>query len=970
MIGFSERVRIPHLPAYVVFVTMLTHSACRSRSHPAASGGPGGAPAVPAPRALVVEWAGCASIRKGPICELGPSRKLTLWLPEATVSRWTVFTDRLTRLPPAATSVDGGTQLTVDIPVGTRAVQLKNSGGATDWTLATAEAPAHEQIEALVRFGRTGKYREALNELAALRGKATPAERGPLEAAMGRMALGLGDVVAAEPHFRAAIAAASGEGRLSDVVKDGAGLFWGLVHLQQRYSDARAVLQLMAQAGGETPEGRVWLDYHAGFLAADTADVRTAMDRYRRAGRAARRIELTGLADAAATEMARLLTKIGRPGEALQLLAALSPPKDSCARATYDLGVAWAWIEREVLTSSAEGRSERARAIARVDQATKDCPDPHRRMIALTYAAEEALLNDDPAEARRFIRELEGATDDHDALHASRRAEVLGRWYLQQGRARTALKLFDKEIPAARAGGLVEEVFRAEVGAGRALLKLGNRKAAVSRLELAQSVLETALRGVPLGEGRGGFLSGRDEGVRYLVAALVEGGAIERALRTVRVARSAELNHAARLDRLTRLSAEARRRWDGAVERYQTLRAAIEHDAEQDWTVPGAQLAERRAARMTQAEEARAALDVAFALLGDDGNQDHATLSQPGPGEIFLAFFPWPPEAPGAPGHAGPLAAASPVPWFALAATDRGVVVRTVEERDFSSRRAAERVLALFNPELVAARRIRLFPYGVADQVDWQTVRWRGEPLLALLEVEYGLDVGPGPRSQARPSAGIEKGTSRALVVSNPTGDLAAATPEARLVVSALADWEILLLDGAAASRDALLGALPQVRLFHYAGHAQISAAYGLSTSLVLGGNTRVELGDLLAAPTVPELVVLPACQAAGALEGGRSAMGLAQAFIAAGSRAAIAPVRPVGDQEVAAFVASFYVAFARVVRPPHPAAAPAEFGQVVEAGRLAFRSAALAISSKKRNGTGPEPSGDAGCDSLRLLVP
>jgi hypothetical protein len=365
----------------------------------------------------------------------------------------------------------------------------------------------------------------------------------------------------------------------------------------------------------------------------------------------------------------------------------------------------------------------------------------------------------------------------------------------------------------------------------------------------------------------------------------------------------------------------------------------MEREAADDWTVPRQQLAARRAARTTQAEQARAALDDAFALLGAGGRARDVTLPAPGDGEVFLACFP------------------GAVGWLAFAATDRGVTVRRVEAADFASPRTAERVLALFTPELKAARRVRLLPYGAADRVDWQAVLWRGKPLQAALEVEYGLDLG----SAGPPTAPGERRPPAALVVSNPTEDLAAATAEATTVASALGGWRITRLNGAAATRGALLEALPGARLFHYAGHAQISPSDGLSSALLLGGNGRVELGDLLALPAVPELVVLPACEAAGTLEGGRSALGLAQAFIAAGARAAVAPVRPIRDTAVAAFVTAFYGAFVPLAAAPNDA---------VESSRRAFHSAALAAATETRNGTDASQPVDPGCEGLRLLVP
>ena len=57
------------------------------------------------------------------------------------------------------------------------------------------------------------------------------AARGPAEAAYARIQLALGNVEEAEAAFRRSIAAARADGRLSDAVRDGTALVWGLTEL-------------------------------------------------------------------------------------------------------------------------------------------------------------------------------------------------------------------------------------------------------------------------------------------------------------------------------------------------------------------------------------------------------------------------------------------------------------------------------------------------------------------------------------------------------------------------------------------------------------------------------------------------------------------------------------------------------------------------------------------------------------------
>jgi len=934
-------------------------------------------------QSVAVDWAGCVRVRTGPLCELERDRTLTLWMADRDWKRaaWVLVTEDQRRLTPRVEAgIDGGTRLTVEVPAGARALRLRPDGpsdvGASRWSLAVADVtpPAGEagagqaEIARLLALGRAGRYADALAGLTRFRRTAAPADRGPADAAIGRMALALGDVDQAERAFRASIAAAKVEQRVSDVVRDGGALLWAYVVRQQRYADARTLLAEIQPYADQYPEGRIWIDADAGLLATETADVRTALDRYRASELGARRLGQSRLQQNAADEVARVLGYVGRADEAVAIQRELPPPADPCARATRALNLSDSLMAQAEQRSSVGPRPspEVTAALAAAQKATDACPDADRRVLAMGNAADWAVQVGDDAEAAPLVERLQATPARGDLRQSCFKADVIGRWLLRRGQPAAALAMFESELPAARGRGLLDETFRAEVGAGRALLALGRRRAAVSRLQNARRLLEELLRAIPIGEGRGSFLGGHDAGVRTLVQALVDSGAAAQALDVARWSRSVELAHAARLDRLATLSPVAHRRWDAALERYQHIRRDIEREAEDDWKLPRAALGRLRSERQARAQQARAALDEAYRLLPDGpapgagegagastngaGSLPDAKLAMPRPDELFVAFFP---------GVGG---------WFALAATSRAVTAHAIDARAFASEAAAGQALAPLANELGQARRLRLFPYGAADRVSWQAVPWNGRPLLASLEVEYGLDVGQrsGKGSAAPRATGA---VPTALVISNPTGDLPAAALEARAVTDALVGWNVFRLNGSAATRDATLAALPAARLLHYAGHALPGATGPLSSALVLSGEDRIELGDLLAAPAVPALVVLSACEAAGAETRQPSLMGLAQAFVAAGAVAALAPTRPVRDADARAFTAAFYEVLGQAPGPERDASPD----QSVARMRAALRAAAKALLARGAGGGSAKSQDDSvggSWESFRLLVP
>jgi CHAT domain-containing protein len=179
---------------------------------------------------------------------------------------------------------------------------------------------------------------------------------------------------------------------------------------------------------------------------------------------------------------------------------------------------------------------------------------------------------------------------------------------------------------------------------------------------------------------------------------------------------------------------------------------------------------------------------------------------------------------------------------------------------------------------------------------------FRGDILLASRPVIYGLDL-------AVPTGGQPPGR-RALVVADPLGNLPAAVREADVVTAALRgqSWTTDSLRGEKAEEGAVRRALGQVDLLHYAGHGTFSGFGGWESVLPLAGSTRLTLGDVLTLGRAPRWVVLSGCETGqSSADAPVEGLGLAQAFLLAGSRSVIAATRPVGDRAAEGLFAELY---------------------------------------------------------------
>jgi len=856
---------------------------CRGDRHAsdALSVAPGPAPAI--------EWGGCARVYKGPVCELDSERKVTLWTPKGGAQGWKFLADVRPVTPRAAGPKDGGWQFQLQLPADTASlVAVEPQRGEAFWRLAVRESVADHEIEDLVRTGKKGDA----SAIARLRSFATtsgsPQVRLAAEAGYGRVMLARGDMAGAEAALRRAITDDRALGWLSEEMRDGVALAWGLAEQQQRFADAREILRALATVRDAYPEGRAWYAYTEGLLAVETGDLRNALGDYRTAVQFADRLGTQPLADLAAEDVGVILAQLGRFEEAMNALESLPSHADGCTQAS-------SMINRTEVLLSAAMRGEpipdaRLRPVIAAEQeATTLCPDPRRRLFAAVHAARGAIHLGDRRALDDVADRIRAEDSLEDRLTRALRADILGRWSLVRREARRALAWFDEEARIAAGGGVASERFRAEVGAGEALWALGRRRDAIRRFSTAQRLLGEAFQDVPIAEGRGEFLSSHDEAVRHLVDALVDSGDLRRAMAVARVTRVAEIAGAARLNRISVLSAMQRREWESAIARYVSIRRRNEEEAGEEWKLPASALAAARRDREVRGSEASRALDAAYRLLNEASGATPQSPRRIGKGEVAITFFPGVKR------------------WLAFGATSTSLRVHRFSETAFDSNQTAAAVLEALSPELETAERAVFFSFGRSDRVDWHAVRWRGEPLISRMEVEYSMDLPEGPDQTWQPGP-----SGSALIVANPTGDLPAADAEASLVARVLASWRMTRMERSAATRDAVLQALPGVDLLHYAGHAELAGPSGSLSSIVLTGGARMQLGDLFALPAVPKVVVLSACRAAAsggtdAERGSASVMGLAQAFLAAGSHLVIAPTRELPDVDARRFIAALY---------------------------------------------------------------
>ncbi len=170
-------------------------------------------------------------------------------------------------------------------------------------------------------------------------------------------------------------------------------------------------------------------------------------------------------------------------------------------------------------------------------------------------------------------------------------------------------------------------------------------------------------------------------------------------------------------------------------------------------------------------------------------------------------------------------------------------------------------------------------------------------PSLEVLTAAQDLVARPAPATLA--------------VIVNPTGDLPGTEQEGSFVAAHFGSGARTVLEGEAATPQAVLAALNGKAYWHFASHGTFSWADARQSALIMRGGERLSVGKLLEAPDLgrPRLVVLSACET-GIYEitsNPNEFIGLPSTFMALGAAGVLASLWPVSDAATALLMAKFY---------------------------------------------------------------
>ncbi|MCH9651169.1 MAG: CHAT domain-containing protein [Deltaproteobacteria bacterium] len=561
-----------------------------------------------------------------------------------------------------------------------------------------------------------------------------------------------------------------------------------------------------------------------------------------------------------------------------------------CRQSDFFTDLGWS----QLLILEGGGKADPVQDLQEALDLATDCGELQRANIAINLAL--AYLHQGSLEAAQDALELAmREVPSPPGWLREWRWVVEGRIALALNRPAAALEPFQALEAYAESRLLFGSRWRAAVGKGRALEALGKTEQALASYRKADDLLDSSGLEVESSyshepESSWAFF---ERGTRFHLDLLVKAGKRQEALQLARSSRRRALRHLATRARLEALTGDALTEWSQLQGRYDLLRGEVEKLLEEERKVPLDGLEEIEARRRVLAGRQREIVDEVLEFLSFNGNPGDRLVQpfEPRPGEVTLVYHPL------------------PLGWAGFAVDEKGIQVEVLDFEDprpASPEDLSSHLLEPFREAIGRARRVRILPYGPLWQVDFQTLPMAAGILLESHPVVYGLDL-PGAQHR-RPLAG-----GRALLVEDPTGSLVHARREILSLKQSLESqglWQVSTLSGASVNAATLRSFWDReaVDLFHFAGHAEVENRGGQEAGLLLAKGSRLTIDDILTRERAPGTVVLSACSVVGVDTGRASVgMGLAQAFLLAGSREVIGPTGPIDDSTAAALIELFY---------------------------------------------------------------
>ena len=778
----------------------------------------------------------------------------------------------------ATRTVDGGILYRVRRPTGTSSTSVSNAtltvrqGGAA-WAAAVRfrPSPFRNPRIAAIRAAADKDPAVARRQLDRLPDDLWPT--GCLEIARR---------VAVEDRAEAHVACGRGgaqRGFVSEpLVRRLAATFWSvsahrLTETSAHIDEARALLK-----GQTDPDPIAWTEYLHAYLLLQLGRHREALRGSKIANHAANRADNAMLQRLVQLQIAGIRSELGQHAEALRVATEVRPvPAPPTRNAAIErLNIGWVQLRAyeatptPALFAAAQSDLERADAMFTALGLTADAVNARSSLANLHLIAAQH------SQAAQYIAKARQSASPELSIETLYLDLIEGELALALSEYSKAETLFNAVLKAARLESpeaAIDYRWRARLHLAELNLLLGDEDKAFKQIGLARGLLaRMAYMAAPI-EERSAFLGDRRSVVARTLRTLVQRAQVDVAWRLADEAQAILLRNLEqdRSVRLNRLSSAAQAEYEAAELKYFEARATfladqpprlVSVDDLQAWRT-------RRQAQAEALEHMRTALASRLRALDPQPVSPAFEPQRLDKKSALLEIFHHRDDT------------------WAFWVTQAGVSGFARAPTDLLT---PARLAGLANLYVVTG--------GWADgALPVLAHVIKGEPLVAQAQVSLV----PFADFLARDRLPVE---GRALVVADPERNLPFAREEGEYVARSF-DGELLMREQADLA--SVIERLDGRRLFHFAGHGDISPEAPWDAHLRLAKGQRLDFELLLVRRPQIGLAVLTGCETGRPSNAPTDGVGLAEAFLLGGTRFVLATTTEVEDEASSRFVRAFY---------------------------------------------------------------
>ncbi len=849
-------------------------------------------PEIPLP--LRVEYAGCAEVFDNRICAVSSENKtLKVWVETEPSADIRIDAGHGAKIS-SPTVVEGGQRFEVTLgdEVDSLVVTAKNGKNQSNQKRLLLQhiaiQPVLETIEKARLSGDLQQAKSLLEKnLSALGDDATSLE--------ARMALSAGEMPQAISLFKESILRYRSKGRTLSAVYDACRLVYLLIINQSDFVAAEEWIRFCEFADRSFVELAHRITYFRSLVALVVGRYRDALADISEAEAIVRRFDFSDRFLGILLHRTSILQQLGRLEEAKRVLDQIDdffekqPHSTPCQQSLVLENRAWL-----ILLKLEAGESDATDPISLLLQARHigetalNCEWNSRVNIILNLAL-AYIHKGQIGEADKELQRLENDKTALSLFYRVWQLDLEARIASMKGKHEAALMLFSELYQLGEAAMLLEVKWRATVGMAEVYIATNKTQRAIELLQESHNQASEAILRVPLGEGRAAFVAQRRRALTLYMELLLQKREIKEALWVARRARSSVLQSIITAARSPRLSSGTSEGHHVKVAKYVQQRDALRRKMKDLWQVPADKVT--LVSQQHEAERAtlRRLMDEAFSSEQNVVDNLWARpLPTPPESSLWLFYF--------------DLGAK----WigFAMDSTQVEAITLPPVSIDSSQEVMSALLLDRFQTFIERNRRIEVvLPDGFQD-IDFHTLPWPGGMLMHRKEVAYKLDVFEQETVDKKEHESTHSSNAPVgLIVLDPRADLSGARSENEFIEKFVRHSNFQILKGMSANATAFEKAVSGADFLYYAGHGTHTGAGGLESALLLSGQDTFEVGEILALRRVPQTVFLMGCETGMTGQDSEGwGVGLAQAFLIAGSETVVGAVRPISDATARGF--------------------------------------------------------------------